>query len=299
MVDNIVRKVGDGCTTLFWEDPWLLDVPLAASFPRLFDLSVFKLVTVWEMFMLGWGADGGAWRWRRRLFAWEEGLLGECVERLSNFVLQVDLADRWVWKLHSTHKYTVHSAYSYLTSVDNNISEDFKHFLWLKVVLLKVNIFVWRLFLNRLATKDNLHKRNVLATNNVANSALCGKEEEMDHLFFQCDHYGRLWLLILNWFYIATALPGDLYTHANQICALRGLSKNSRTAFSIIWISILFVIWKDRNRRIFQNHFDHLEALLERVKFQTYWWLKANYILFTFDYQFWRQNPLRCLQAVM
>ena len=228
--------------------------------------------------MVGWGADGGAWQWRRRLFAWEEGLLGECVERLSNFVLQVDLANRWVWKLHSTHRYTVHSAYSYLTSVDNNIFEDFKHFLWLKTVPLKVNIFVWRLFLNRLATKDNLLKMNVLEANNVACSALCGKEEERDHLFFQCDHYGRLWLLISNWLDIVTALPGELNTHANQFCALWGLSKNSMTAFSIIWISVLFVIWKDRNRRIFQNQFDQLEALLERVKFQTYWWLKANCI---------------------
>jgi len=173
------------------------------------------------------------------------------VERLSNLLLQVDLADRWVWKLDSTHKYTVHSAYSHLTLVDNNISEDFKHFLWLKAFPLNVNIFVWRLFLNRLATKDNLLRRNVLEANNVVCSTLCGREEDRDHLFFQCDHYGRLWLLISNWIDIVTVLPGDLYTHANQFCVLRGISKKSMTAFSIIWISVLFVIWKDRNRRIF------------------------------------------------
>ena len=88
--------------------------------------------------------------------------MGECVERLSVFILQVDLADRWVWKLNPSNKYTVQSAYSYLTAVDNNITEDFHHFLWHKAVPLKVNIFVWRLFLDRLATKENLRKRNVL-----------------------------------------------------------------------------------------------------------------------------------------
>jgi len=192
LVDNIVRKVGDGCTTLFWEDLWLLDVPLAVSFSRLFEWSKNKGATVNEMFLLGWGADGGAWRWRRRLFAWEEGLVGECVERLANFVLQVDMADRWVWRLHSSKIYTVHSAYSYLTAVDFNITEDFSQFLWLKAVPLKVNIFVWRLFLNRLATKNNLCKKNVLEATNVSCAALCGKEEDRDHLFFQCDYYGRL-----------------------------------------------------------------------------------------------------------
>jgi hypothetical protein len=299
LVDNIVRKVGDGCTTMFWEDTWLLDVPLAVSFSRLFELSEHKEVSVREMFLLGWGADGGAWRWRRRLFAWEEELVGECVERLANFVLQVDTSDRWVWRLHSSQIYTVHSAYSFLTSVDSNITAEFNQFLWLKEVPLKVNIFVWRLFLNRLATKDNLRKRNVLEVNNTSCAALCGKEEERDHLFFQCDYYGRLWLLISNWLGFDTVFHGNLNMHANQFCALGGFSKNSLTTFTIIWISVLFVIWKDRNRRIFQNRIDQLEALLERVKLQTFWWLKANFITFAFDYPYWRQNPLCCLQTIL
>ena len=299
LVDNIVREVGDGCTTLFWEDLWLLDVPLVVSFSRLFGLSENKGATVKEMFLLGWGTDGGALRWRRRLFAWEEGLVGECVERLANFVLQVDVADRWVWRLHPSKSYTVQPAYSNLTAVDFNISEDFSHFLWLKAVSLKVNIFVWRLFLNRIATKDNLYKRNILEATNVSCAALCGKEEDRDHLFFQCDYYGRLWLLLSHWFCVVTVLHGNLSTHANQFSALGGFSKKSRTTFAIVWISALYVIWKDRNRRIFQNQFDHLEHLLERVKLQTYWWLKANFINFGFDYPFWRQNPSCCLQAIM
>jgi len=70
----------------------------------------------------------------------------------------------------------------------------------------------------------------------VSYAALCGKEEERDHLFFQCDHYGRLWLLISHWLGIVTALHGDLNAHVNQFCALSGFSKNSRITFTIIWI---------------------------------------------------------------
>lgn len=234
LVDNVVRKVGDGSTTLFWEDPWLFNGSLAELFPRLFELSETKETTVWEMFVLGWGADGGAWRWRRRLFAWEEELVGECVERLANIVLQVGMSDKWVWRLHSSQRYTVHSAYSCLTAVDNTTNEDFHQLLWLKAVPLKVDIFVWRLFLNRLATKDNLRKRDVLEANNVYCAALCGKEEERDHLFFQCDHYGRLWLLVSRWLGIFTALHGNLHTHATQFCALVGFLKRSTVAFTII-----------------------------------------------------------------
>ena len=69
--------------------------------------------------------------------------------------------------------------------------------------------------------------------------------------------------------------------------------------FMNVWILVLFVIWKDRNNKIFDNYFDQLTGLLEKVKLQTYWWLKANYITVDFDYPFWRQNPLCCFQAVM
>jgi len=177
-------------------DPWLGDIPLATSYARLFELSENKLAMVSEMFALDWGVGGEAWKWRRRLFVWEEVLVGECVERLSVLVSQVGMADMWVWKLHPSNKYTVQSAYSYLTAVDNNIIEDFHHFLWKKPIPLKVIIFVCRLFLNRLATKDNLWKRNVLDVSQVSCVASCGAVEDKDHLFFQCDHYGRLWLLI-------------------------------------------------------------------------------------------------------
>jgi hypothetical protein len=144
-----------------------------------------------------------------------------------------------------------------------------------------------------------LRSRHVLDVSQVFCAASCGAVEDRDHLFFKCEHYGRLWLLISHWLGIVTVLHGDLYVHSNQFCALGGFSKNSRTAFTIVWISVLFVIWKDRNNRIFDNHFDQLTGLLEKVKLQTYWWLKAHFMAFDFDYPFWSQNPLCCLQVAM
>lgn len=297
--NSIVRKVGDGRNTLFWEDPWLDGVPLAVSFSRLFELTERKLVTVEEMFYLGWGREGAAWQWRRRLFAWEEELVVECVALLSPIVLQVGSLDRWVWKLHSSQRYTVNSAYRFLTAIEGNPNEGFHNMLWLKAVPLKVNIFVWRLFLNRLATKDNLYRRRVLDGDNVMCSTMCGGEEDRDHLFFRCDFYGRLWLLVSEWIGIATVSHGDAFSHSDHFGNLGGFSHRSKTAFAIIWIAVLFVIWKDRNNRIFNNQVTQLVALAEKVKLQTFWWLKANFILFDFDYPSWRRQPLVCLQAVL
>jgi hypothetical protein len=299
LVDNIIRRVGDGRDTLFWVDPWLDECPLIRSFGRLYDLAENKLATVSEMFELGWGVGGEAWKWRRRLFAWEEGLVLECVERVSSCILQVGMVDRWVWKLHTSQCYTVKSAYSFLTASDTNLNEGFDSFLWLKAVPLKVNLFVWRLFLNRLPTKDNLFRRGAIDAAQLSCAALCGDLEDRDHLFFRCGVYGRIWLLISKWLGFESAFNATPSTHAYQFCGLGDFSKNSRTVFAILWISVLFVVWKDRNNRIFQNRSDQIETLAEKVKLQTFWWLKSHYTLFDFDYSFWRLNPLCCMQALL
>jgi hypothetical protein len=88
---------------------------------------------------------------------WLGGRVGEeCVDQLTYVLLQVDVVDRWVWKLHHSQRYTIKSVYNNLTTVDVNFNMGFNHMLWLKAVPLKINIFVWRLFLNQIPTKDNL-----------------------------------------------------------------------------------------------------------------------------------------------
>ncbi|GAU51229.1 hypothetical protein TSUD_136260 [Trifolium subterraneum] len=162
LLDNIRRKVGDGRNTSFWLEPWLDDGPLQWSFSRLFELSENKEATVADMIVAGSGVGGEAWQWRRRLYAWEEKLVGECVDRFTNIILQEGVPGRWVRKLHSSQSYSVKSAYSFLTVSEISLSDSLDRFLWLKAVPLKVNIFIWRLFLDRLPTMNNLHKRGVI-----------------------------------------------------------------------------------------------------------------------------------------
>ncbi|GAU23836.1 hypothetical protein TSUD_379980 [Trifolium subterraneum] len=145
LLDNITRRVGDGCETRFWTDPWLSD----------------------------WGE---AWKWRRRLYAWEEELVVECVARLANVVLQA--------------------------------------------VPLKVTIFIWRLFLNRLPTKANLRHRGIIEDTQMLCPSLCGKVEDSNHLFFQCEVYGRIWHLIIKWLGVESALHGDIDMHSVQFSGL-------------------------------------------------------------------------------
>jgi len=46
--------VGDGSSLLFWNDPWKEGVTFFVRFRRLYELPENKMVSVSEMFNLGW-----------------------------------------------------------------------------------------------------------------------------------------------------------------------------------------------------------------------------------------------------
>ncbi|CAJ2657271.1 unnamed protein product [Trifolium pratense] len=97
------------------------------------------------MFMLGWGAGGEAWVWRRRLRAWEEEMLGECQSLLLTISLQNHVSDRWQWQYDLDDDYTVRGAYQLLTTQDAVTLDATSGLIWHRQVPLKVSICVWRL----------------------------------------------------------------------------------------------------------------------------------------------------------
>ena len=71
--------MGNGKNIYFWSDVLVGGVSFKERFSRLLELSVDKWVSVFDLFQLGWGVNGEAWKWRRRLFAWDEEQLGNYV----------------------------------------------------------------------------------------------------------------------------------------------------------------------------------------------------------------------------
>jgi len=192
--DNVGREVGDGAQTLFWWDPWIDGLVLKNSFSRLFDLTTNKMTTVAEMYSFGWGVEGEAWQWRRRLLAWEEERVREYCDILSNIVLQPTHSDRWIWHLHASNSYKVTSAYNHLlTFTSNNLAVTHMIKIWNKEVPLKISLYAWRLLRNRLPTTDNLIKRHILHPNAQLCVGGCSMIKDAKHLFLSCDFFGKLW----------------------------------------------------------------------------------------------------------
>jgi len=195
--------VGNGKNIYFWSDVLVGGVSFKERFSRLLELSVDKWVSVFDLFQLGWGVNGEAWKWRRRLFAWEEEQVGELCLLLQNVILQVDKEDRWTWNLEKSNVYTVRSAYNCQSAQLQIVDPGEVKLLWQKYVPLKVVIFVWRLLRNRLPTKDDLLRRGVLHTDTCQCVYGCGSTETVNHLFLHCSVFGTT---LLNFVWVVAEL---------------------------------------------------------------------------------------------
>nr|GEY83199.1 RNA-directed DNA polymerase, eukaryota [Tanacetum cinerariifolium] len=69
---------------------------------------------------------------------------------------------------------------------------------WIKSIPIKINIFAWKLCLDRLPTRVNLAKRNVAVASLLC--PLCDSGmEDVAHLFFRCDMAKDVMFLVSRW----------------------------------------------------------------------------------------------------
>jgi len=266
--DNVDRVVGNGANTLFWSDVWVGDVSFRVRFPRLFDLSMFKEASVVEMCQLGWGEGGQVRRWRRSLFVWEEELVGELKLLLHSEALQVDKEDMWLWKLETSHVYSVCSAYKLLIVQPPAVNVMSVSSLWNKDVPLKVVLFAWRLFRDRLPTKNNLLCHGVISVDAISCAAGCGLEKSSEHLFLHCNIFGAIWHNIYKWLNVSSVFPFAVGDHFIQFTTLGGLAKAHQSILQVLWFATLWEIWKERNNRLFNGKQCSTLQVVDKIKAQ-------------------------------
>lgn len=170
---------------------------------------------------------------------------------LHNVILQVDKVDSWLWTLETSQVYSVRSAYRILTNTSSLVNPVPIADPWHKDVPLKVVLFAWRLFRDRLPTKENLHHRGVLDRDSRLCVAGCDFVESSRHLFLHCNTFGSVWYLIYRWLGISGIVPSQVSAHFTQFSGSGGIGNKRRSITQVIWFATVWEIWKERNNRLF------------------------------------------------
>ena len=186
------RKVGDGSSISFWDDDWCGDRPLKLLFPRVYALDYAKSCTIAERLrLLDWFSA-----FRRPPRGGDE-LLQYTTLRAS--IAQITLTsqkDGWIWSHGSSVGYSVASARGVIDAAILDVDPVATR--WNRLVPAKVNVFLWRLKLNKIPTRVNLDRRGIDIGSVLC--PVCGSDvETINHLFFTCDMVVDLWDLVARW----------------------------------------------------------------------------------------------------
>nr|GEV95460.1 RNA-directed DNA polymerase, eukaryota [Tanacetum cinerariifolium] len=106
------------------------------------------------------------------------------------------MEDRWFFDLNGDGRFCVKDVRCLLDDVFLPKAE--VPTWWIKSIPIKINIFAWKLCLDRLPTRVNLAKRNVAVASLLCPLCDSGMEDAA-HLFFRCDMSKDVMFLVSHW----------------------------------------------------------------------------------------------------
>ncbi|GKB69208.1 RNA-directed DNA polymerase, eukaryota, reverse transcriptase zinc-binding domain protein [Tanacetum coccineum] len=195
-----------------------------------------------------WICDNNVWVWN---WDWHLPLRGRSLDDLNDLIsslnlppLVVDSIDSWKHVLSPKGVFTV----NYLSrSIDKPLaatSPNAQIMQWNPWLPKMVNIFIWRVVLDRLPHLENLIARDV-----TVDSDLCHLEpKNRDHLFFNCQRSVIVWRKKFSWWSIP--FPGNRLNHVLPLMSsssIPGLCKTGTKVFRGVCSVALGLIWKWRN----------------------------------------------------
>lgn len=238
--------LGDGNRTPFWEARWLNGTAPKTLAPQLYQLARYKFRTVHKEL------DNNNWiRNLGELTTHEQ--MKEFVKLFTSLrdVELTDQPDEIKWRWTADGIYTTKSAYlvQFLGATKPQIGK----LIWKARIEPKCKFLAWLAIQGKAPTVDNLAKKT-WPHNSQCSLCFC-QPETNDHLFMQCNFTEATWIRIAQ----ALQLPVDCRTYnPNGVSKwvqsiVKGKHKEEQKTLLGTLFSFWWEIWKERNRRIFEN----------------------------------------------
>ncbi|GJT69825.1 RNA-directed DNA polymerase, eukaryota, reverse transcriptase zinc-binding domain protein [Tanacetum coccineum] len=219
-----------------------------------------------------------ATRWVKSVPLKEEELISE-LARLTLIIhlprpsigqLNIDVnEDTCTWSLGPNGTFTVKDA---RYRIDQNILPTLAHATtWDKSIPRKVNVFMWRLSLDRLPHRLNLSSRG-MDIPAISCPSCNANVESANHVFFECDIATDMWKLVFRWCDIPLFQASSWDSFNDWIISWHA-SKEKKHRFYVITTSVLWWLWRYRNSVTFNSQPLRKSDLFDNVRFSSFSWL--------------------------
>ncbi|OVA07747.1 Reverse transcriptase zinc-binding domain [Macleaya cordata] len=139
--------------------------------------------------------------------------------------------------------------------------------IWSTLWPARVSFFMWTVSKRKLLTQDMLQRRGQII---VSRCNLCyAAPESIDNLLCTCPFVWKIWNSFLEDAGVSTVLQGSV------IEVLDGwhkkfVSRQAKLVWKMIPVAIMWTMWKERNRRIFEEKGQCWSRVLNSVKVLIY-----------------------------
>jgi hypothetical protein len=256
-------SLGDGAKARFWHNNWLDGEAPKYLAPSLFTMVRRKNKSVQQELR------NNNWIRSLRGHITTATHIEEFVSlwiRIQEVHLVQGVKDSITWKWTPDGNYSTRSAYR--IQFRGSFAKFPRDRIWKAHAENKCKVFTWILIHGKLLTADNLQKRG---WPHQEHCVLCnGPLETGLHLCLCCPYAKAVWRQILAWEHFNTNL-GQLQGDPLQILswwekAVTVVPLTERKRFNGMVIYTFWNLWKERNRRIFNNNYESVMQVAARTK---------------------------------
>ncbi|GJU74239.1 RNA-directed DNA polymerase, eukaryota, reverse transcriptase zinc-binding domain protein [Tanacetum coccineum] len=247
-------KLGNGDSTLFWEDMWYDGGRLKDRFPRAYTLESCKSITV-----------------RSKLT--HPNLSHSCRREPRGGVEQtqmdeIAMQDRWTWSLNSSGEFSVASVRNLIDS--RLLPKGDNRTRWIRYVPSKVNTLAWKVMTNSLPTRFNISRRGIdIDSISCVNCEL--GVETTNHLFFTCDMAKQITRLIARWWDVPNIEIDSYGNWMSWMDNIRMPAKNKNMLEGVFFVK-WWLLWAFRNKKIFEDKAPSKATFFDDIICKSFYW---------------------------
>nr|GFC29259.1 RNA-directed DNA polymerase, eukaryota [Tanacetum cinerariifolium] len=146
---------------------------------------------------------------------------------------------------------------------------------WVKQIPIKVNVLPWKISMDRLSTRVNLHRRGVQVSP-ISCPICCEALENLDHLLFCCDLAKDIARSICNWWGLVWN-PVDSYRSWLSWFNLVQLQSGSKQVLEgVFYTTSCWSIWSYRNNLLFSDSNPRKDGIFEDIVRRYFSWYIAR-----------------------
>ncbi|RVX19857.1 hypothetical protein CK203_005103 [Vitis vinifera] len=226
---------------------------------------------------------------RRNLTDSEIDLLQRLMSSLNSVLFSPSSLDSRVWSLSSSGLFSVKSFFLALSKVSNPLMFLPAKFLWSSKVPSKVKALAWLVAHGKVNTNDKLQLRRPYKALYPQWCILCkGNGESIDYLFLHCLVTIRLWHRLFNLVGSVWVPPRSLEDMLVITFKDLGNSLRGKTLWQIACLTLIWMVWQERNNRIFEDKRRTEEMVWDLIRFYSSLWASCT--------EAFRGVPLNILQ---